>query len=260
MTTFREKCGRWKNLISALTSREIKKRYHKAYLSIAWSIINPLATLAVFAIIFYRVAKLNSEGISYPLFSLTGLIPWIFLANSIQYSSRSLIMSQTMITRLKFPYISLPISSVYANLPGFLIPFALLSSWFIFAQNHHSWTLLYVIPIFLIQFILALGISFFVSIGTAYFRDLQNVLPIFVQCWLLLSPVGYSLGQTGKGLRFLYLFNPMAGIIDAYRKILIHQTPPNFEYFFIASITSCFIFVLGYLFFKKLEWNLADAI
>ena len=247
------------SLVAALALKEIKQRYKQRYLKAAWAVINPIFTLIVFTLIFSRVAKLSSEGVPYPVFNFTALVPWSFFAACLIFSCNSLVTNYNFITRLKFPRITIPIASILACFLDFAIALVLLAILFAIYHVNVGINVIYIIPVFLIQLLFTLGVVFILSISNAYLRDIQSALRIIIQVWMLASPIGYSLNMV-KNFRFLYLLNPMAGILDSYRKILIHNEAPNFSYLGISALVSLIVFTFGYWLFKKLEPNLADII
>ncbi|MCG2705733.1 MAG: ABC transporter permease [Candidatus Omnitrophica bacterium] len=251
---------KWRDLIIALALKELKQRYKQRYLRAAWAAVNPLFTMVIFVFIFSRVAGFSSEGVPYPVFNFVALVPWSFFAGCLVLSCNSLISNYNLITRLRFPRITIPISSVMANLLDFAITIFILAVMFAMYHISIGISAIYLIPVFLIQLLFTFGMAFILSISNAYLRDIQSSLTVIIQAWMLISPVAYSLDMIGEKYRFFYLLNPMAGILDSYRKILIHNTAPDFYCISISFFVSLAVFVLGYWFFKKLERDLADII
>ena len=251
---------KWWDLVAVLALKEIKQRYKQRYLRAAWTVIHPIFTMIIFTVIFSRVAKLPSEGIPYPVFNFTALVPWSFFAACLSFSCNSLVVNHNLINRLKFPRITIPISSILSAFLDFAVALVLLAILFTIYHVSVGINIIYLIPVFLIQVLFTLGIVFILSISNAYIRDVQSALSIVIQAWMLASPVAYSLNMVGEKFRFFYLLNPMAGILDSYRKILIHNVAPNFSYLAISLFVSLIIFIFGYYLFKKFERNLADII
>jgi lipopolysaccharide transport system permease protein len=248
------------DLIFELSLKEIKRRYKQRYLRLAWAVINPLISVAVFTLVFSKAARITSENVPYPIFSFTALVPWYFFAACVTNATNSLITNAHFISKIRIPRIVLPISQVCSNLLDFAISLALLFFLCLFYKISFTCHILWLIPIFVIQFIFTLGMAFILSIANAYMRDIQNVVPVLLKAWLLLSPVAYPLHLVAERHRFLYLLNPMAGILDGYRKALIHHRSPELTYLGISFIVSIIIFWAGYLMFKKMETHLADII
>ena len=251
---------KWWDLICALALKDIRQRYKQRYLRAAWSVINPIFTMIIFMIIFSRVAKLPSEGVPYPVFNFTVLVPWSFFAACLSLSCSSLAANHHLITKVKFPRITIPLSSILASFLDFAIAILLLIILFIIYRVRVGISIIYLLPVLLIQLLFTMGMAFILSICNAYLRDVQSALPKIIQVWMLASPVGYSLNMVGEKYRFFYLLNPMAGILDSYRKILIHNRAPNFSYLAISAFVSLIVFIFGYWLFKKLERDLADII
>ncbi len=251
---------KWKNLVLVLAFLNIKKRYKQRYLRVAWAVINPLFTMFIFTIVFSRVAKLPSEGFPYPIFNFTALIPWIFFSSSLGFCVCSLNAQSSLITRISFPKITIPLGSILATAFDFLIGLCLLASMFLIYKIYFGASFIFIIPILIVQLLFTVGVGLIISITNVYLRDIQSAMPLIIQAWMLLSPVGYSLNMVGEKYKFFYLLNPMAGILDSYRRVLLHQQPPNFYYLGIAFIVSLVVFVFGYWFFKKSESTIADII
>ena len=250
----------WQELLFAFTRKEFKRRYKQRYLKAAWTVLHPLFTLLIFITIFSRVAKLPSEQVPYALFSFTALIFWSYLAACVNSSTNALLSNSQMITRLRFPRMVIPFATVLANFPDFLISVVLLVLFLAFNKVGVSPHLAFLVPIFLAQLLTTFGAALILSIANVYMRDIQSALPILIQAWMLISPVGYSLSMVGKPFRPFYLLNPMAGILDSYRKVLIHHELPDAGALLTAEAVSVILFVTGLVFFQKLEKNVADVI
>jgi ABC-type polysaccharide/polyol phosphate export permease len=251
---------RWFDLIVVLTITNLKRRYKQRYLRAAWAVIHPLFTMLVFTVVFSRLAKLPSEGIPYSLFNFTALVPWTFFAGAVNGCTTCLNSNYNLITRINFPRIAIPLASIAAVLVDFLIAsFILVIMFFIYRQPINI-TFLYVIPILIIQLLFTMGVCFIVSLGNVYLRDIQSAMPLVIQGWMLVSPVGYSLAIVGEKYKFFYMLNPMAGILDSYRRVLLHGQPPSYYYLGTACLVSIIVFLFGYWFFKKCEKNITDII
>ena len=251
---------RWHDLILVLAYLNIKKRYKQRYLRAAWAVINPLFTMFIFTVVFSRVAKLPSEGVAYPVFNFTALIPWTFFAASMSFCVYSLNAQSSLITRINFPKITIPLGSILATAFDFVIGSALLMIMYLIYGVHIGYSIIYIIPILIIQLMFTVGLGLIISITNVYLRDIQNALPLIMQAWMLASPVGYSLGMVGDKFKFYYLLNPMAGILDSYRQVLLHHRAPNFYYLTMAFIVSFIVFIFGYWFFKKNEAHVTDVV
>ncbi len=252
---------KWKDLILILALTNLKQRYKQRYLRFAWAVIHPLFMMAVFTIVFSRVAKLPSEGVPYPLFSFTALVPWTFFASSLSFCVYCLNAQFNLITRINFPKITIPLGSILATSFDFLIAICLLIVMFFLYRFTIDPKAILIIPIIIIQLIFTIGVGLILSIANVYLRDIQNALPLIMQAWMLASPVGYSLNMVvNDKLRFFYLLNPMAGILDSYRRVLLHNQLPSLYYLGMAFVVALITFIFGYWFFKRNEAHMADII
>ncbi|OGW82164.1 MAG: hypothetical protein A3G33_10585 [Omnitrophica bacterium RIFCSPLOWO2_12_FULL_44_17] len=252
----------YSDLIFNLTAKSIKKRYKQKYLKAAWVIIQPVISLIIFTIVFSKVAKIPSEKVPYPLFIFTALAFWNFFAMSINSCTNVFIANAHFIRRLKFPKITLPVSTILGNFLDFSISMILLVFLFLIYRHPISWGThwFYLIPVFFIQLTLTLGMALILSIGNSFIRDIQNATEFLMYLWLIASPVAYPVQWISRKNIIFYLLNPMAGILDSYRKILLHNQTPDLFYLSLSCVISISIFILGYLLFKKCEPHLADVI
>ncbi len=250
----------WHELIIAFGLVNLKQRYKQRYLRAAWAVINPLLTMAVFTVVFSKVAGIQSEGAPYPLFAFTAIVPWIFFSSSVGFAVNCLNSNFNLITRINFPKITVPLGSILATLFDFMVSSALLAAAFALYGYPVGINALYVIPVFAVHMIFTIGVCLIVSILNAYFRDIQSAMPILLQVWMLASPVGYPVGMVDKSLMPYYFLNPMSGILDGYRKALLHNQAPDPFSITIAAVISVAVFVAGYYIFKASEKNIADII
>lgn len=251
---------RYWGLLYALTLRSLQIRYKQSILGIAWAIIQPMALMLMFTLVFSRLLKINSEGIPYPLFVYSSLLPWTFFSNSLNGAIPSLEANAALIKKIYFPRELFPISAVLAAFVDFLIAALIFVGMMFNYHIHPTVNILYVVPILLIQTILALGISFFASALNVYYRDVKHALPLIIQLWFYASPVIYPLSLVPQRLQNLFVLNPMAGIMESYRTILVKGQPPGFHYTGAAAGVSLLLLVLGYLYFKRIEMNVADVV
>lgn len=260
MASVLKRFSKWGDLVFALALINIKHRYKQGYLRIAWAVINPLFTMMVLFLVFSRVAKLTSEGVPYPVFSFVTLVPWSLFAASMGFCVYSLTANYNLITRINFPRATIPLASILATFLDFAIAFMLLVVFLFIFKIKVGFTFFLVIPVILIQLLFMIGLGLALSIFNVYLRDIQSALPLILQAWMLISPVGYSMDMVGDNLKFFYLLNPMAGLLDSYRKILLHDQMPDPYCLGMSFIISVAVFAAGYSFFKKNEKKLADII
>jgi lipopolysaccharide transport system permease protein len=250
----------WGDLVFALALTSIKHRYKQGYLRIAWAVINPIFTLLILSLVFSRVARLPSEGMPYLVFCFTALVPWNLFSAAMGFSAQSLSINYNLITRMNFPRTTIPLAAILATFLDFVIAFILLIMLIIMFGIKINMMVLLIIPVIAVQTLFMIGVGLTLSVLNVYLRDIQSALPLILQAWMLISPVGYSIDMVGGKLKFFYLLNPMAGILDSYRKVLLHNSFPDPYYFMMSLVISGGIFVLGYWFFKKNEKKLADIV
>lgn len=252
---------RYRELFYFLAWRDILVRYKQTAVGIAWSIIRPLLTMLVFTFIFGRLAKLPSEGVPYPILVFSAMLPWQFFANSLSESSNSLVANANMISKVFFPRLIVPMSSVIVSLVDFLISFILLvvlMVWYQFVPDVKTIFL----PFFLLLALIAsLGCSLWLSALNVKYRDFRYIIPFIVQFGLYISPVGFSSSIVPEHLRLFYSLNPMVGVIDGFRWALLGG---SVQFYWpgvcVSSVLSLAVFLTGLRYFRKTERTFADVI
>lgn len=247
-------------LIANITLREIKVRYKQSILGMLWAILQPLSMMVVFTVIFSYFIKMPSDNIAYPIFSYTALLPWTFFATSLSFAVPSIISNINLVTKIYFPREIFPIASVLAAFFDFCIAAVIFLVMFFFYRIPVTANILYLIPLFIIQLIFILGIVLFASAVSVYYRDVRYVMPLLIQLWMYLSPVIYPISIIPEKWKTLYMLNPMATIIDGYRRVLLLGKPPDLFFLILGGGISLLIFILSYHFFKKIEMTFADVI
>ncbi len=252
---------RYRELFYFLAWRDILVRYKQTVIGIAWSVVRPFLTMLVFTIVFGRLAKLPNEGVPYPILVFSAMLPWQYFANAMQESSNSLISESRLISKVYFPRLIVPTSSVIVSAVDFLISFVLLFILMLWYGFMPSFTLLLMPFFFILATLAALGTGFWLSALNVKYRDFRYIVPFLVQFGLYVSPVGFSSSVVPDHWRLLYSLNPMVGVIDGFRWCI--QGTASSIYlpgFFISVLVSCAIFVSGVWFFKRTERFFADYI
>ena len=252
--------ARYKELLLNIAMREIKVRYKQSVLGIFWSILQPLSMMIIFTIVFSRFAKIPSDGIPYPLFSYTALLPWTFFATSLSFAIPSLVSNANLLTKIYFPREIFPIASILAASVDFFIAAIIFFVILIVYKVALTFNALYIVPILLIQVLLTLAVSLFASAVNVYYRDIKYALPFFVQVWMYLCPIIYPVSSVPDRFRSLYMLNPMAPIINGYRQVLLIGTAPDFYYLGISAFVALITLYLSYKYFKMVEMSFADKI
>ena len=251
---------KYRELLLIWTEREIKIRYKQSILGISWGILQPLLLMIIFTVVFSLFARFPTEGIPYPIFSYVGLLPWTFLSTSFSFGSNSLVTNMNLITKVFFPREILPLGSIGAGLFDFIIATSVFIPMLIFYKIHLTWLVVWIPLILTFQIILTMGITLLAAAIIVFYRDLRFIVPLGIQLWLFATPVVYSMNSIPKRYQSLLIVNPMTGIIEGYRQVLLYnQSPLNIALVY-SVVFSIFIFIAGYFIFKRMEKLFADII
>ena len=252
---------RYRELFYFLAWRDILVRYKQTVIGIAWSVIRPLLTMLVFTVVFGRLAKLPNEGVPYPILVFSAMLPWQYFSNAMQESSNSLIAESRLISKVYFPRLIVPASSVIVSAVDFLISLALLGLLMLGYGFVPSWTFLFMPFFFLLATLAALGAGFWLSALNVKYRDFRYIVPFLVQFGLYVSPVGFSSSVVPERWRLLYSLNPMVGVIDGFRWCVQGTVSSLYLPGFLISVTiSILAFSSGVWFFRRTERFFADFI
>lgn len=251
----------YRELVFFMIWRDIKVRYKQTMLGAAWAVIQPVMTMLVFTFIFGSVAKVPTDGIPYPIFSYTALLPWGLFVAALNQASRSLTSNNNMITKVYFPRLVLPIASVLAGLVDFAIAFVILIGLMFYYKVSPAWNVLWALPLFmLLAIVTALGVALWLSAINVKYRDVNYALPFLTQFWLFITPVAYSANVISEKWQLVYSLNPMAGVVNGFRWALLGAgNGPDMALWVSASI-SLVILVTGLFYFRNMERTFADTI
>ena len=252
---------RYRELFYFLSWRDILVRYKQTVIGVAWSVIRPVLTMIVFTIIFGKIAKLPSTNAPYPILVFTALLPWQFFSNALQESSNSLISNSSMISKIYFPRIIMPVSSMIVALVDFAISFVILGIIMIFYHFIPSWKIIFM-PLFLLLAILvSTGAGLLISALNVKYRDFRYIVPFIIQFGLYISPVGFSSDTIPSKWRIIYSLNPMVGVIDGFRWSIIGKGVQFYiPGFVISIILTIILFIVALMYFRKTEKTFADRI
>ena len=247
-------------LVWTLGERDLRARYKQAFLGFAWSVISPVVLMVVFSVFFRRVVKVNTGGAPYSLFSYLGLLPWTFFSNAVSNGGQVLLMNKHLLNKVYCPREVFPLSQVFTSTFDTTLALLALGLLFLitgFAPRSTS----YWIPVMLaVQFAFTIGVTLIVSSAVVYFRDVRQGLPLVLQLGLFATPVAYGVDIVPRHLLTLYAaLNPLAGVIEGYRRTILSGLPPDWHLLTPGAITSVVVFVFGYAFFKRLEAGFADV-
>jgi lipopolysaccharide transport system permease protein len=250
----------YRELLYFLTWREVKVRYKQTALGAAWAIIQPLFTMLVFSLFFGRLAKVPSDGIPYPLFSLAGLIPWTFFANGLAQSSNSLVTSANLISKVYFPRLTIPLSSVLSGTVDFAISFILLVGMMALYHRMPSLQCVYLPLFFLLAFVTALGVGLWLSALNVEYRDVRYTVPFLTQFWMFATPIAYPASMLSQKWRILYGLNPMVGVVEGFRWSLLGTNTAPGPMIAVSTLASVLILAGGAFYFRRMEKTFADII
>jgi lipopolysaccharide transport system permease protein len=252
----------YRELVFFMIWRDIKVRYKQTMLGALWAVIQPVMMMLVFTFIFGTVAKLPTDGdIPYPIFSYTALLPWGLFVAALSQASRSLTTNQNMITKIYFPRLILPLSSVLAGLVDFAIASVILIGLMFYYKVTPAWNLLWTLPFFLLLAIItALGVALWLSAINVRYRDVNYVLPFLTQFWQFATPVGYSAAIISPKWQLAYSLNPMAGVVNGFRWALLGVGNGPDIALWISMGISVVVLVSGLFYFRSMEKTFADTI
>ena len=251
---------RFRELLLMWTDREIRIRYKQSILGAAWAILQPLCLMVALSVVFSYFAPMPSDGVPYPLFSYTALLPWTFFATAISFSVPAMTNNMQLISKIYFPREILPLASVIVAFVDFLFATIVFAGLFFFYGTPITANLLWVLPLLALQTVLILGIVFWVSALVVRFRDLRFVVPLGIQLWMYASPIIYPMSVVPEKARPFYQLNPMAGLIESYREAVLRGGTPTAAPLISAALVSVLLLLSGYWYFKKSEAEFADII
>jgi len=251
----------YRELLLYLAWRDIKTRYAQTSIGFAWAIIQPVAMMLLFTLVFSNFAKLPSDGIPYPLFVYAALLPWGFFSRSLDRSSFSVVAESNLISKVYFPRIIVPISATLVGLIDFVIAFVLLLIMMAYYQIMPRWEAFLVVPLLLLLTMLtSLAVSLWLAAVFVRFRDIAAAMPLVTQIWMFATPVVYPASLVPDKWRWLNDLNPMAGIIEGFRWALLRTPFPGVNKMALMVVCIVALLVLGMAYFNRIERKFVDVI
>jgi lipopolysaccharide transport system permease protein len=250
----------YRELLYFLAWRDIKVRYKEAALGASWAILQPLLTMLIFSLFFGRLAKVPSDGIPYPLFSFTALVPWTFFVMAVQQSSNSVVGSANLISKVYFPRLAIPVATVLAAMVDFGISFVVLVGMMIYYRRMPTVHALYVPFFVLLAFLASLGVGLWLSALNVKYRDIRYVVPFLLQFWMFASPIVYPTSMLPARWRTLYALNPMVGVVDGMRWSLLGTNTAPGPVIAVSALTTLLFALGGAMYFRKMENRFADIV
>jgi lipopolysaccharide transport system permease protein len=251
----------YRELLYFLVWRDIKVRYKQTALGATWAIIQPFFTMVVFSIFFGHLAKVPSDGIPYPLFSFAALVPWTFFANGLSQSSNSLVGSGTLITKVYFPRLIIPLAAVFSGIVDFVLAFVVLLGMMVYYGLMPTTINVLWLPLFLLLALTtSLGVGLWLSALNVEYRDVRYIVPFITQFWMLATPIGYPSSLLQQPWRTLYGLNPMVGVAEGFRWALLGTNTAPGPIIAVSSAASILILVTGAFYFRRMEKTFADIV
>jgi len=258
----------YRELIYFLIWRDVKVRYKQTALGASWAIIQPLMTMVVFTVLFGRVAKVPTDGIPYPIFSYTALLPWGLFTKALTDAGKSLIHNRSMLTKVYFPRLVIPISSVVSGIVDFALAFTILIGMLIYYNSdlggNYDITPNYAVitlPLFLLlAMVTSLGVGLWLSALNVIYRDVNYILPFITQIWLFITPVAYPASMIPEKWQLVYALNPMTGVVEGFRWALLGMEPAPGPMVAVSTVISIIILITGLFYFRRMERTFADLV
>jgi lipopolysaccharide transport system permease protein len=251
---------RYKELLYFFIWRDVKVKYKQTVLGALWAIIQPFCTMVVFTIFFGQLAKMPSDGIPYPVFSYSALVPWTYFTGALTAAGNCLIGNSNLLTKVYFPRVAIPVASVLSGLIDFFIASVLLGGVMMYYHIPFSWKLVFWPVLIIPMMFLALGLGMLLASLNVKYRDVKYTIPFGIQLLLFVTPIIYPLSIVPEKYRVLISLNPLTGIIDAFRSIVIQNKSIDFMSLGISIAVIMVVFVLGLSVFKNTEKKFADLI
>lgn len=251
----------YRELLYFFIWRDIKVRYKQTLLGAAWAILQPFFTMIVFSIFFGQLAKIPSDGIPYPIFSYTGLLPWTFFASGLTNSARSVVRDSNLIKKVYFPRLIVPVSSVIGGLPDFGLAFLILLGMMVYYNLFPTLISLLWLPAFLLlACTTALGVGLWLAAMNAQYRDIGYIVPFLIQFWMYITPVVYPSSLLDQPWRTIYGVNPMVGVVEGFRWALLGRGNPPGLMMLVSAVMALVILFSGALVFRRMERTFADVV
>jgi lipopolysaccharide transport system permease protein len=249
----------YRELLMVQVLRDVKVRYKQTALGACWAVLQPVLTMAVFSIFFGRLARVPSDGIPYPIFAFSALLPWQLFAYALTRSSNSLVDNAAVLTKVYFPRLIMPLASVLAGLVDFAIACVVLAGMMLYYRivpGSAAMTL----PLFtLLSLAAALAVGLWLSALNVKYRDVRYTIPFLTQFWLFITPVAYSTSLVPEKWQAIYALNPMVGVVDGFRWALLGRTLPG-PMVFVSAAATVLLLIGGLMYFRRMEKSFTDII
>ena len=250
----------YRELVYFFIWRDIKVRYKQTALGAAWAIIQPFCTMVVFSLFFGRLAKIPSDGVPYPIFSFTALVPWAFFAHGLSSSANSMVGSANLIKKVYFPPLALPIATVLSGIVDFAIAFTVLLGMMLYYGIVPTMNLLWLPCFLLLAVVTSLGVGLWLSAINVKYRDVRHTVPFITQFWLFSTPIAYPSSLLSESWRTVYGLNPMVGVVEGFRWALLGTETHPEPIMIVSSAAALAVLVGGAFYFRRMEKTFADIV
>lgn len=250
----------YRELLYFLVWRDIKVRYKQTVLGASWAIIQPFFTMVVFSLFFGKLAKVPSDGIPYPIFSYTALVPWMFFANGLAQASNSLVGSSNLIQKVYFPRLAIPIATVLSGVVDFALSFIVLIGMMLFYGIVPTANIFWLPLFFVLALVTSLGVGLWLSALNVEYRDVRYVVPFITQIWMFATPIAYSSSLLGNPWRTVYGLNPMVGVVEGFRWALLGTSTAPKPILIASFLAAVILLVSGAFYFRRMEKTFADVV
>lgn len=250
----------YRELLYFLTWRDVKVRYKQTALGAIWAILQPVLTMLIFSLFFGRLAKMDSDGVPYPLFSIAGLVPWTFFSFGLTQSTQSLVASANMIKKVYFPRLMVPIATVLSGAVDLALAFVVLLVMMIWHRVPLNVNALWLPLFILLAFVTSTGVGIWMAALNVKYRDIRYVIPFLVQLWMFATPIAYPSSLLRARWRTIYALNPMAGVVEGFRWALLGTHTRPGAMIFVSSLAAILILVSGAFYFRRMEKTFADIV
>jgi lipopolysaccharide transport system permease protein len=250
----------YRELLYFLIWRDLAVRYRQTIIGVGWVLIQPMMTMLIFSVIFGKFAKMPSDGIPYPIFFYSALLPWNLFAHSLTRGTVSVAGNAHMISKIYFPRLLLPLAGTLSPVVDLAVAFLILIGMMVWYGTAPGWGV-FALPLFILLAVLtALSVALWLSALNVRYRDVAHTIPFITQVWMFASPVAYPVSVVPEQWRLLYSLNPMAGVIEGFRWALLGKQSPDFQVIAVSAVMVFALLLLGLVYFKYTERNFADVI
>jgi lipopolysaccharide transport system permease protein len=251
----------YRELLVFFIWRDLKVRYKQTVLGVVWVILQPVMTMIVMSVVFGKMARIPSEGIPYPIFAYTALLPWTFFSGGLSRAAGSMVSSANLVQKIYFPRLILPIAAVVDGIVDFLLAFIILIGMMVYYNMYPKVSMVWLlIPLLFLSMLAALGIGLWMAAFNVRYRDIRYIVPFMTQFWMYITPVVYPASLVGHSWKMVYSLNPMVGVINGFRWVLLNRGPSPGITIWISVIVSIVAVISGAMYFRRMEKTFADVI